>query len=309
MLRSTFLYLSEQPRIFAFIRGNRLAGRLASRFVAGETLDSAVAAVRDLNARGIAASLDLLGESVSRADEARSSAATVVKTLERIAAEKLDCNVSVKLTQMGLDLDAGLCAANMRGILDRGRQLGISVRIDMEGSAYTQKTLDLFEQNLLPAYGDHVGIVIQAYLRRSTADIDRLIGLHARVRLCKGAYQEPATLAFPVKADVDRHYVALIEKLLERGHQPAVATHDPALIAHVRRFVEAKGIAADRFEFQMLYGIRRDLQEDLRRAGFRVRIYVPFGTQWYPYLMRRLAERPANVAFILGNVVKESLRR
>ncbi len=309
MLRSTFLYLSEQPRIFAFIRSNRLARRLASRFVAGETLDSAVAAVRDLNARGIAASLDLLGESVSQTDEARSSAATVLQTLERIAAEKLDCNVSVKLTQMGLDLDAGLCAANMRTILDRGRQLGISVRIDMEGSPYTQKTLDLFEKDLLPTYGDQVGIVIQAYLRRSAADIDRLIGAHARVRLCKGAYQEPATIAFPVKADVDRSYVELIEKLLERGHQPAVATHDPALIAHVRRFVETKGIAADRFEFQMLYGIRRDLQEALRRAGFRVRIYVPFGTQWYPYLMRRLAERPANVTFILGNVVKESLGR
>jgi proline dehydrogenase len=308
MLRSTFLYLSEQPRIFAFIRGNRLARHLASRFVAGETLDSAAAAVRELNGRGIAASLDLLGESVTQADEARASAATVVQILERISADKLDCNVSVKLTQMGLDLDPALCLANMRTILDRGRQLNISVRIDMESSAYTQRTLDLFEKELLPAYGDLVGIVIQSYLRRSAADIERLIGRRARVRLCKGAYQEPAAVAFPVKADVDRSYVELIERLLERGHRPAVAAHDPALVAHVRRFVEAKGIAADRFEFQMLYGIRRDLQEDLRRAGFRVRIYVPFGTQWYPYLMRRLAERPANVAFILGNVVKETLR-
>lgn len=308
MLRSAFLYLSEQRRIFAFIRGNRLARRLASRFVAGETLDSAVTAVRDLNSRGIAASLDLLGESVTQADEARASAATVVQILERIAAEKLDCNVSVKLTQMGLDLDHGLCVTNMRAILDRGRQLGIPVRMDMESSAYTQRTLDLFEKELLPEYGDRVGIVIQSYLRRSAADIDRLIGERARVRLCKGAYQEPAAVAFPVKADVDKSYVELIEKLLEKGHQPAVATHDPALVTHVRRFVEAKGIAAERFEFQMLYGIRRDLQEDLRRAGFRVRVYVPFGTQWYPYLMRRLAERPANVAFILGNVVKESLR-
>lgn len=308
MLRGTFLYLSEQKRIFAFIRGNRLARRLASRFVAGETLDSAAAAVRDLNGRGIAASLDLLGESVTRADEARASAATVVQILERIAADKLDCNVSIKLTQMGLDLDTALCLENVRSIVDRGRQLNISVRIDMESSAYTQRTLDLFEKELLPAYGDLVGIVIQSYLRRSAADIERLIGRRARVRLCKGAYQEPATVAFPAKADVDKSYVELIEKLLERGHRPAVATHDPALIAHVRRFVEAKGIAADRFEFQMLYGIRRDLQEQLRRAGFRVRVYVPFGTQWYPYLMRRLAERPANVAFILGNVVKETLR-
>jgi len=308
MLRSTFLYLSEQPRIFAFIRGNRLARHLASRFVAGETLDSAAAAVRDLNGRGIAASLDLLGESVTRADEAHACAAAVVQILERIAADKLDCNVSVKLTQMGLDLDHGLCVENIRRILDRGRDLGISVRLDMESSAHTQRTLDVFEQDLLPTYGDRVGIVIQSYLRRSAADIDRLIGVRARVRLCKGAYQEPATVAFPDKADVDRSFVTLIEKLLEHGHQPAVATHDPSLITHVRRFVEAKGIAADKFEFQMLYGIRRDLQEDLRRAGFRVRVYVPFGTQWYPYLMRRLAERPANVAFIFGNVVKESLR-
>jgi len=308
MLRSTFLYLSEQPRIFAFIRNNRLARHLASRFVAGETLDSAVAAVRELNGRGIAASLDLLGESVTNADEARACAATVVQILERIAAEKLDCNVSVKLTQLGLDLDRALCVQNMRGILDRGRDLGISVRIDMESSEHTQRTLDLFEKDLLPTYGDRVGIVIQSYLRRSAADIDRLVGERARVRLCKGAYQEPATVAFPAKKDVDRSYVELIEKLLEKGHQPAVATHDPAMITHVRRFVESKGIAADRFEFQMLYGIRRDLQEDLRRAGFRVRVYVPFGTQWYPYLMRRLAERPANIAFILGNVMKETLR-
>ncbi len=307
MLRSAFLYLSEQPRIFAFIRGNRLARHLASRFVAGETLDSAVVAVRELNGKGIAASLDLLGESVTKADEARSCAASVVQILERIAAEKLDCNVSVKLSQLGLDLDRALCVENVRRILDRGRDLGIPVRIDMESSEHTQRTLDLFEKDMLPVYGDRVGIVIQSYLRRSAADIDRLIGVRARVRLCKGAYQEPATVAFPIKADVDRNYVELIEKLLERGHLPAVATHDPSLIAHVRRFVEAKGIAADRFEFQMLYGIRRDLQEDLRRAGFRVRVYVPFGTQWYPYLMRRLAERPANVAFILGNVVKESL--
>jgi proline dehydrogenase len=308
MLRGTFLYLSEQPQIFAFIRGNRFARHLASRFVAGETIDSAVAAVRELNGRGIAASLDLLGESVTKADDARASADTVVRMLDRIAAEKLDCNVSVKLTQMGLDLDRGLCVENLRRILDKGRDVGISVRIDMESSEHTQRTLDLFEQDLLPAYGDRVGIVIQSYLRRSAADIERLIGVRARVRLCKGAYQEPATVAFPDKADVDRSYAELIEKLLERGHQPAVATHDPALIARVRRFVEEKSIAADRFEFQMLYGIRRDLQEDLRRAGYRVRVYVPFGTQWYPYLMRRLAERPANIAFILGNVVKESLR-
>jgi proline dehydrogenase len=307
MLRRSLLYLSEQPRIFSFVRGNALARRLASRFVAGETMDTAVVAVRELNGRGISASLDLLGESVTSAAEARASAGTVIELFRRIAAERLDCNVSVKLTQLGLDLDPALCATNVRGILDQAREAGIPLRIDMESSAHTQRTLDLFEKELLPAYGDLVGIVIQSYLRRSAADVDRLIAARARVRLCKGAYQEPATVAFPVKADVNRSYVELMEMLLEHGHQPAVATHDPTLIAHARRFVERKGIAAERFEFQMLYGIRRDLQQDLRKAGFRVRVYVPFGTQWYPYLMRRLAERPANIAFFLGNVVKESL--
>jgi proline dehydrogenase len=308
MLRTSLLYLSERKRLFAFIRGNRLARRFASRFVAGETLDTAVGAVRELNGRGISASLDLLGESVTAAAEARSSAEMVVETLERIAAERLDCNVSVKLTQMGLDLDRGLCVENMRRILDRGRDLGIFVRIDMESSAHTERTLELFECEFLPAYADGVGIVLQSYLRRTAADGDRLIGNRARVRLCKGAYHEPATVAFPDKADVDRSYGDLMERLLERGNHPAIATHDPALIARGRRFAQAKAIAADRFEFQMLYGIRRDLQEELRRAGNRVRVYVPFGTHWYPYLMRRLAERPANIAFILGNVVKESLR-
>jgi proline dehydrogenase len=308
MLRTSLLYLSEQKHVFAFIRGNRLARHFASRFVAGETLDTAVAAVRELNGRGISASLDLLGESVTSPEESRAATAMVVQTLERISAERLDCNVSVKLTQMGLDLDSGLCVENVRRILDRGRDLGIFVRIDMESSAHTQRTLDLFEGDFLPTYRDRVGIVIQSYLRHSSADVDRLIGLRARVRLCKGAYHEPATVAFPDKADVDRSYTELAERLLVRGNSPAIATHNPALIVHARRFSETNAIAPAGFEFQMLYGIRRDLQEDLRRAGYRVRVYVPFGTHWYPYLMRRLAERPANIAFILGNLVKESLR-
>ncbi len=308
MLRKTFLYLSEQKTLREFAVRNPLARRFAARFVAGETLDTAVAAVRELNARGISASLDVLGESVTAVEEARSSAAMVVETQERIAAEKLDCNVSVKLSQMGLDLDSGLCTENMGRILERGRELGMFVRIDMESSAHTQRTLDLFEREFLPAHGDRVGIVLQSYLRRTAADVDRLIGARARVRLCKGAYDEPAAVAFPAKADVDRSYAELMERLLERGNHPAIATHDPALIARARQFVTARAIAPDRFEFQMLYGVRRDLQEELRRTGFRVRVYVPFGTHWYPYFMRRLAERPANVAFILGNVVKESLR-
>jgi proline dehydrogenase len=308
MLRKTFLYLSEQKTLREFAVKNPLARRFASRFVAGETLDTAVAAVRELNGRGISASLDVLGESVTAVDEARASAAMVVETQERIAAERLDCNVSVKLSQMGLDLDPGLCAENMRRILERGRDLGMFVRIDMESSAHTQRTLDLFEHEFLPVHGDRVGIVLQSYLRRTAADVDRLIGVRARVRLCKGAYDEPAAVAFPAKADVDRSYAELMERLLERGNHPAVATHDPALIVRARQFVAARGIAPERFEFQMLYGVRRDLQEELQQAGYRVRVYVPFGTHWYPYFMRRLAERPANIAFIMGNVVKESLR-
>ncbi len=308
MLRKTFLYLSEQKTLREFAIKNPLARRFASRFVAGETLDAAVGAVRELNRRGISASLDVLGESVTSVEEARSSTAMVVETQERIAAEKLDCNVSVKLTQMGLDLDSGLCVENMRRILERGRSLGMFVRIDMESSAHTERTLDLFEREFLSAHGDRVGIVLQSYLRRTAGDVDRLLGKRARIRLCKGAYDEPPAVAFPAKADVDRNYAELMERLLERGNQPAIATHDPALIARARQFVAAKAIPPDRFEFQMLYGVRRDLQEELRRAGFRLRVYVPFGTHWYPYFMRRLAERPANVAFILGSVVKESLR-
>ena len=308
MLRKTFLYLSEQKTLREFAVKNPLARRFASRFVAGETLDTAAAAVRELNGRGISASLDVLGESVTAVDEARASAAMVVETQERIAAERLDCNVSVKLSQMGLGLDPGLCAENMRRILERGRDLGMFVRIDMESSAHTQRTLDLFEHEFLPVHGDRVGIVLQSYLRRTAADVDRLIGVRARVRLCKGAYDEPAAVAFPAKADVDRSYAELMERLLERGNHPAVATHDPALIVRARQFVAARGIAPERFEFQMLYGVRRDLQEELQQAGYRVRVYVPFGTHWYPYFMRRLAERPANIAFIMGNVVKESLR-
>lgn len=309
MLRGTLLYLSEQKRIFEFLRGNGLAKRLASRFVAGETLDTAVAAVRDLKARGITATLDLLGESVTNADEARAAAATAGQMLERLAAEGLEANISIKLTQMGLDLGAGLCAENVRRILERARAVEGFARIDMESSAYTQLTLDLFERDFHAAYPSRVGIVVQSCLRRSAGDVERLNALKARVRLCKGAYLELPSVAFPDKRDVDRAYAELSEKLLEFGCYPALATHDRALIDHTRLFAAAHGIGAERFEFQMLYGVRRDLQEALKRAGYNVRVYVPFGTQWYPYLMRRLAERPANIAFMLGNVVKEGWGR
>jgi len=308
MLRAGLLYLSEQKQVFGFIRANGIARKLASRFVAGETLDAAVAAVRDLNAQRITATLDLLGESVTKPEEARAATSTIVEMFDRLAAERLQCNVSIKLTQIGLDLDAALCLENVRRILDRARELGTFLRIDMESSAHTQRTLDLFERDLHPVYGDGVGVVIQSYLFRSAADVERLNGRKARVRLCKGAYQEPPSVAFPAKRDVDRSYAQLMEQLLEHGNYAALATHDEALIGRARRFVLARAITPASFEFQMLYGVRRDLQDELVKAGFNVRVYVPFGTQWYPYLMRRLAERPANIAFILGSVVREATR-
>jgi len=280
---------------------------MASRFVAGETIESGVKAAADLATRGITASLDLLGESVTVESEAVAARDQYLQMLERMAAAKVEVNVSVKLTQMGLDIDEDLCTRNVTAILERAQAVSGFVRLDMEGSDYTQRTLDFFRHRLFDRFGKHCGVVIQAMLRRSEADVAQLVGMRARVRLCKGAYLEPPTVAFPDKADVDKNYVRLMERLLAEGNYPGIATHDEAIISHARRFVERQRIGADRFEFQMLYGVRRDLQEQLRRAGFNMRVYIPFGTQWYPYLMRRLAERPANIAFILGNVVKESV--
>jgi proline dehydrogenase len=244
---------------------------------------------------------------VTQESEAGQARETYLRMLDRIAETKVDSNVSVKLTQMGFDISESACLANMTAILEKAKALGSFVRLDMEGSAYTQRTLDFFSQKLFGAYGAHTGVVIQSCLRRSEADIDTLIEMRARVRLCKGAYLEPPEVAFPDKADVDRTYVRLMERMIERGNYPALATHDQAIIAHARQFSTARGIDPARFEFQMLYGVRRDLQDQLRAAGFNVRVYVPFGTQWYPYLMRRLAERPSNIAFILGNVVREAV--
>lgn len=307
MMRTTLLWLSEQPRIFRFVRSNPLARKFAARFVAGETITSAVEAVRDLNRRKITATLDLLGESISREADAANARDIYLQMLDQIASSGVDSNVSLKLTQMGFDISEELCLANMTRILEKAKALGTFVRLDMEGSAYTQKTLDFFTDKLFPQYGAHVGVVIQSCLRRSERDIEQLIEMKARVRLCKGAYLEPAEVAFPDKADVDRNFRILMERLLERGNYPGIATHDPAMISHARRFVAERGLDASRYEFQMLYGVRRDLQDQLRTAGFNMRVYVPFGTQWYPYLMRRLAERPANIVFILGNVVREAL--
>ena len=309
MLRKTLLYLSNQQKVFTFVRRNRLARRMASRFVAGETIDEAIPAVRALNARGITASLDLLGESVHHGEEARSTARAYLEILDRIKAEKLDANVSLKLTAMGLDISEDLCVANVQMVLERARDYDSFVRLDMESSAYTERTLHMFEHRLYPSYPKNVGIVLQSYLRRTVADVELANRLGCRVRICKGAYQEPASVAFPDKRDVDQSYVRCMHALMTDGNYPGLATHDERIIAEAKRFASERKIPADRYEFQMLYGVRRDLQERLVRDGYRMRVYVPFGTQWYPYLMRRLAERPANVAFMTGNVVKEMLRR
>lgn len=309
MLRQTFLYLSNQPTIFKFVRNNRLAKKFAGRFVAGETLDTALAAVRELNAAKITASLDLLGESVTNDAEARAASAEYLEMLDRIHAEKLNANVSVKLTQMGLDFSESLCVEIMRGILARAKQYDTFVRLDMEGSDYTERTLRMFEDKLYPGFEKNVGVVLQSYMHRTESDAKRAIKLGARVRLCKGAYQEPPTVAFPDKADVDANYVRCMQLLMHEGNYPGLATHDEKIIAEAKRYAKEQGIAPSRFEFQMLYGIRRDLQEEIVREGYNMRVYVPFGTQWYPYLMRRLAERPANVAFITGSVMRETFRR
>ncbi len=309
MLRNTLLYLSNQPKVFKFVRGNRLAKQFARRFVAGETIGEAIAAVRELNAKGITASLDLLGESVHNEAEARAARDEYLRILDRIREAKVNANVSVKLTAMGLDIDHELCVGIMQDILTRAQAHESFVRIDMESSEYTDITLKLFEERLFPTWKAHVGVVLQSYLYRTFADVEHMNSLRARVRICKGAYKEPAKVAYPDKKDVDANYVKCMRELMLKGNYPGIATHDPSMINEAKRWAKEQGITPDRFEFQMLYGVRRDLQEALVKEGWRVRCYVPFGTQWYPYLMRRLAERPANVAFITGNVIREALHR
>jgi len=305
MLRAAFLWLSEQPRIFRFVRKNRLARKLASRFVAGETIDAAITTLRELNTSNLSASLDLLGESVLHADEAQRACRTYLDVLDRIRATNANANVSVKLTQMGLDIDEQLCIANMRAIIGKAKQFDSFVRIDMEQSSYTAKTIALFKDIFYSEFGNAVGVVLQSYLRRTTADVHTMIGLGARVRLCKGAYQEPEDVAFPQKRDVDANFIDCMEQLMERGNYPGIATHDQRIIDHAKVFAKQKKLPLERFEFQMLHGVRRDLQYRLRREGYNMRVYVPFGTHWYPYLMRRLAERPANIAFITSSILKE----
>jgi len=283
---------------------------MVSRFVAGESLADAIPALRAAKAAGFHTTVDLLGESVKAADICRVAADGYLAAMDTLAAEDLELNVSLKLSQMGLGLGVGMARENLARVLVAAASHGAFVRIDMEDHTTTDATLDLWRQ-LRPAMagsGD-VGVVIQSALRRSDADIEALIAGGARVRLCKGAYREPASVAYPDKAEVDAAYVRQMERLLEAGTYPAIATHDDRIIDHAIAFAREHGIGPERFEFQMLYGVRRDLQERLRRDGWAVRIYVPSGREWYPYFMRRLAERPANVVFLITSLWRERRER
>ena len=310
MLKSSLLRLSESQTAKKVITRAPLSRSFAMRFVAGDTLDDALRATRALNEAGLAVSLDFLGESVRNREEASEAADMAVRTLDAIVREGLEANISIKPTQLGLDIDEAFCRENIERVLGRARELGngegeIFVRLDMESSAYTERTVALVEALWADGYRN-VGTVLQSMLRRTGDDLERMLALGARVRLVKGAYQEPESVAYPDKADTDRAYVDQMKRLLESGTYPAIATHDDTIIDAARRFVWERGIAKDSFEFQMLYGVRRDLQTRLREEGYNVRVYVPFGDSWYPYLMRRLAERPANVIFMAGSIAREA---
>jgi len=279
-----------------------LARRLATRFVAGETPAEALDVVRRLNSEGITVTLDHLGESVTTREEAAAARDVYLGVLDSLHRAGLEVNVSLKLSQFGIDISYDECLANVEQLVRRAAELGGYIRVDMESSAYTQTTLDLVAD--LHARHGSVGVVVQAYMRRSHSDVEFLNSRRIRVRLCKGAYLEPPSVAFPEKSEVDRSYFELAQLLLDGGVYPALATHDEALIARIEQFAAARKIARDAFEFQMLYGIRRDLQRRLVKDGYRMRVYVPFGRAWYPYYMRRLAERPANVFFILRNLFR-----
>ena len=276
----------------------------ARRFIAGETIEEAIGAARALQARGLLLTLDYLGESVRNADEAAAATAEYVRLIDVIVAAGIERNISLKLTQLGVDVDRATCVDNLRRILDPAGKHAFFVRIDMENSSYTDETLEIFETLWQQEYRN-VGIVLQSALRRTERDVQRAIELAARVRLVKGAYKEPPAVAFQRKADVDESFRRLMRILMERGVYPAFATHDESLITDARAFAAEQGYGRDRFEFQMLYGIRRDLQATLVAAGHRVRIYLPFGRQWFPYFMRRLGERPENVAFVLRGILHE----
>ena len=302
MLRSLLFYLSERQFPRKFLTTHSLGRSVARRFVAGESLQDALEVVRKLNAEGFDVTLDYLGESVHEASIAEDACRAYLQMLDRLAGAGLRSHVSVKLTQLGLATDQSLARCHLQAICERAARHHNFVRIDMEGSAYTEATLRLFREMNAPR--DVLGVVIQAYLRRSEKDVEDLLKCGARIRLVKGAYQESPEVAFPLKQDVDRNFLRLAEKLLASGGYHAIATHDPRMIAGARSIARARGLSSDRFEFQLLYGIRRPLQRKLLRQHYRVRIYVPYGKQWYPYFMRRLAERPANLLFLLRHLFR-----
>jgi len=297
LLRPALLWLSEKDNFRDVLFKLPLARGAATKFVAGETHDVALQTAADLNREGFRVTLDLLGESVGDRNEAEAATDEYARSLDLIAGSDAETTISLKLTQLGLDIDTDFCRANLERIVSHAASLGNFVRIDMEGSAYTQRTLDIFYE----VFGRHpnVGIVIQSYLKRSEADVDHLVELRAPVRLCKGAYQEPASVAFQDRADVDASYVRLVKKLLDGGSPTAIATHDERMIEAALAHVQANGIPREAYELQMLYGVRRELQQSLTADGWPMRIYLPYGSQWYSYFMRRMAERPANLWFAL----------
>jgi proline dehydrogenase len=303
MIRSTLLKLSENKGFAGWVTSNGTTRRMARRFVAGETLDEAIAAARVCNDAGMLVSLDYLGENVATITDAQHSRDAYLEVFERIAEEKLHANVSCKLTQLGLDINNEFCEGLVLSIVERALGFDNFLRVDMEGSIYTQRTIDLVKR--VRSRNPAVGTVIQSYLYRSETDISDLLAYGCRVRLCKGAYKESEEVAFPQKADVDANYVRLMQMLLSSGFYHGIATHDPRMIAATIRHAAAKQISKDDFEFQMLYGVRTDLQRRLVRDGYRVRIYIPFGNDWFPSFMRRLAERPANVAFLVRNFFRK----
>jgi proline dehydrogenase len=305
MLRAAFIALSENRSLRHMAESSSMGHRVSGRFVAGTTIDEALRATQETNALGMSVSLDNLGENVTNAGEARASAQLYHELLDRIAERGLDANVSLKLTHMGFDVDPKLAIEIVESLVEHARDKHNFVRVDMEGSPYTQRTLDLVQQ-IHSRNGNRgaVGAVIQAYLRRSEADVRNLISQGTRIRLCKGAYKEPPEIAFPDKSDVDANFVKLMKLLLKSGIYHGIATHDEKMIAATIAFARAEKIPATAFEFQMLYGIRRDLQRELVKQGWRLRVYIPFGTEWYPYFMRRLAERPANALFVARNLLR-----
>jgi len=306
VLKGTLLYLANRPPVYRLVMRHDLLRGLTQRYVAGEELADGIVVAQTLNTQRLLVSLDHLGESVTNGPESRRAVADYLDALEGLAGEQVEGNISLKLTQLGLDVSREICVAHLRKILSRARELDTFVRIDMESSAYTQRTLEV-HQELWKEGFRNVGIVLQAYLQRTAADVERAIDMGVQVRLCKGAYLESARVAFVDKADVDANYARLMERVLVHGNHPAIATHDERLIRLAREIAQRENIAPDRFDFEMLFGVRRDLQLRLVQEGYRVRVYLPYGKEWYPYLVRRLAERPANVAFFVRSLVAEAL--